>query len=391
MSAVMRQIQQSVADRLAAMPEFAHVAVVPEDVMDLDTKVATALGKMGVCVVVVTARATQSYTDTPQPYFQAVTVAVQVFERVAVNRRLANPGYLTGQNYAELASAYLHGWAPDGVNEVFVAQDVVMARLPQDAADAGIVGWEAPVRTQGGFQVSVPQVAPVVIDVAQQPVTMTCATPGAAIWFTTDGSYPAPRGPTATLYLLSFWATGGDKIHAQAYLAGYLPSGVAVEDFSESGAWIYLGQGLRYNADFLQVAGVNESAFHTITCRSPQGYPSVFLGAAVAETGGNPVTGYVAMGANCRYGTAGLQLWCADTALWHPLLTVPLFGQPTLTFADGIADAAGTATGQTISLGSETKVDDVGFKLYNADEARWYLLQPASLFGNVQPKLTPTT
>lgn len=58
-------------------------------------------------------------------------------------------------------------------------------------------------------------------------VTMTCATMGVAIWYTTDGSYPGSNRvacPTATLYAGPFTAPQGATVRAAAELSGYQQS-----------------------------------------------------------------------------------------------------------------------------------------------------------------------
>jgi len=59
-----------------------------------------------------------------------------------------------------------------------------------------------------------------------QTVTLTCATAGAAIWYTLDGSYPSSVNPNATLYAAPFVAPPGATVRAAAELAGFQQSQV---------------------------------------------------------------------------------------------------------------------------------------------------------------------
>ena len=59
-----------------------------------------------------------------------------------------------------------------------------------------------------------------------QTVTLTCATPGAAISYTLDGSYPSSVNATATLYTAPFVAPSGSTVRASAELSGYQQSQV---------------------------------------------------------------------------------------------------------------------------------------------------------------------
>lgn len=57
---------------------------------------------------------------------------------------------------------------------------------------------------------------------------IACATAGAAIWFTTDDSYPRPSNPAARVYSSPVAIPdGGVTVRACAYLAGFVASQVA--------------------------------------------------------------------------------------------------------------------------------------------------------------------
>lgn len=382
MASILRQLQEGAAERLLAMPEFASVAVLPESVADLDFKVAEALAKMGIAVVVYAARAAGALDGPHQPYFQRIGLNLTVFENVPVNRREGNPGYTTGQEYAELCACYLHGWKPDTVNESFVSSDVALAQLPKEISELGVVGWSAPVTTQGGLSQTIPQVAPVVLDASTPTATATCATPGAAIFYTLDGTFPSPRNPSSILYLTPFTPDLGTVIKAAAWLAGYNYSGVSTATAGESGAWTYIGQGVRYSDAVFQLKCVNEALFHTVACGSPQGFATLLVGDGVGESGGWPLVEYFYFGQNVRADTNSLQLYCAETGLWHPLLAVPLFGSTTLALDSGIAGSQAPATGETHQWGTTARVTDAGLELLNADESAWYRLVPSVVGGN---------
>ncbi|HEY0549067.1 MAG TPA: lamin tail domain-containing protein, partial [Verrucomicrobiae bacterium] len=60
-------------------------------------------------------------------------------------------------------------------------------------------------------------------------LSITCATPGATIYFTTNGSAPSPAG--GVLFSSPISITGNSFIRAQAFLSGYLPSGVDTHSY----------------------------------------------------------------------------------------------------------------------------------------------------------------
>jgi hypothetical protein len=84
----------------------------------------------------------------------------------------------------------------------------------------GKIVYDCFIRTRLGLDPAA-KVAPVKIDVypiaAPATVGMSCATPGAEIRYTLDGSYP---GPTATLYTAPFTQATAATVRAAAYLAG---------------------------------------------------------------------------------------------------------------------------------------------------------------------------
>jgi hypothetical protein len=58
-------------------------------------------------------------------------------------------------------------------------------------------------------------------------VTITCSTPGAAIWYTTTGNTPDPSSPISRLYSTPVALTRTTTLKARAFLTGFLPSATA--------------------------------------------------------------------------------------------------------------------------------------------------------------------
>ncbi|MBT4817831.1 MAG: hypothetical protein HON70_19145, partial [Lentisphaerae bacterium] len=67
-------------------------------------------------------------------------------------------------------------------------------------------------------------------------VTITCATDGAVIWYTTDGSVPEMNGSTSTQYTATFHIDDTATLKAGAFKTGMTPSAVATA--------VYTGDGL---------------------------------------------------------------------------------------------------------------------------------------------------
>jgi uncharacterized protein (TIGR02145 family) len=64
------------------------------------------------------------------------------------------------------------------------------------------------------------------------PVTITCTTPGAAIWYTTTGNTPDPASPISRLYSTPVSLTTTTTLKAKAFLTGYLSSATATGIFT---------------------------------------------------------------------------------------------------------------------------------------------------------------
>lgn len=93
--------------------------------------------------------------------------------------------------------------------------------------------------------------APVVITITDGVATLTCATSGAEIYYTVDGSFPdqAATDPisltvinsSSQLYAGPFAVTGGQIIRAAAYAAGYNPGRVARSDYDPDPIGVEMG------------------------------------------------------------------------------------------------------------------------------------------------------
>lgn len=64
-------------------------------------------------------------------------------------------------------------------------------------------------------------------------ITLSCATPGAALWWTQDGSYPGPGNETATLYSGPITLAPGDySLRVAAHLSGHVASNAVAADIT---------------------------------------------------------------------------------------------------------------------------------------------------------------
>lgn len=100
MANILEELQQYVADRLNADPQLSACPFLVENRKDIDYEIKQALGKQGVCGLVMTPRATYAgaYMDAGIAW-QIDELEIDVVENVTVNRGKKD-GYVTGQDAA---------------------------------------------------------------------------------------------------------------------------------------------------------------------------------------------------------------------------------------------------------------------------------------------------
>ncbi len=215
---ILTSIQQEVADCLLADPFFATIPVLVEQPRDVSYELATSAAAAGTYGVVLVPQALVSAPTAPGPFFDPVEIAVRFCENVPVS---GGPHAL---EVAETALALLHLFRPATINEVFTAAPKAL----QAVKEPNVVAYEIQIRTQAGASYAVPQLdAPVITSagsVSPQTVALASSQAGAAIYYTLDGSQPAPRGPTSYLYSAPFVVSVPCLLRTRAWLAGFVAS-----------------------------------------------------------------------------------------------------------------------------------------------------------------------
>jgi hypothetical protein len=222
---ILQQIQGDCAGALVADPFFANVPVLTERLQDPGSRVDLALNSLGACVSLATPVATVRRPNQPGPYFERVRIVARVVEHVAVNQNTAAGG--TGKGALEIAEhvcAVLHHFRPQSLSETVVCDDPTI----ELAKDPGRLAYDVNFQTQGGLAYALPVLDLPSITQAGGTIAIALAAssgvpvPGAATFYTTDGTWPAPRN--GALYTAPFAATPGQTVRASAWLAGYLSS-----------------------------------------------------------------------------------------------------------------------------------------------------------------------
>lgn len=222
MASKLTTLQQEIVDRLLADPFFDDIPVFPEHLEALDNEIDRA-EILGLGIVVATIQADVQDPDVPGPYFNEIQLLVRIAEHPITNRN-GGTGKTAGE-IAEKVCAVLHHWTPDSLSAPLVsAPPSIRVDAPPDD---GWTGRACLFHTQGGLSYEVPTLADPGIAVDAGTVTLSHATPGAVLFYTTNGKHPAPRN--GTLYTAPFAPGGGLTLKVRAWLPGYLPSAVVTQ------------------------------------------------------------------------------------------------------------------------------------------------------------------
>ena len=225
MSSTLLTFQQEVADRLLADPFFANIPVVTEILKDISGTINTAVANCGLAVLVATPAAGKPFPNVSTPFWEDIDVTVQTHELPAMNNGVNSS--IRSLEVCEKICALLNPpWVPVTYSRALLPRSPTIRLVPNKtflvyhcrySASGGVVYTPSQVATPVVSTSPTPVVAPV----SSVPVTVTisCATSGAAIFYTLDGKYPAPRN--GTFYTAPFVISSAATLRTRAWLAGY--------------------------------------------------------------------------------------------------------------------------------------------------------------------------
>lgn len=223
--------QEDFFERLKADPFFSDVTVLLQRKGVTDSDVDEALsvlnekaGKIGACAIVLLPSQSPEDPNVPGPRYQIIQT-VQIIEQPLFN--LGDTG--TGKSAEQISQRVrqiLHHFS-NGYGGTYN-----FAGLEPIAADAGKISYGVKFSRAGGdaaiAKATLPTISttPAVGPATGWDITLTCATLGAAIWYTTDGSYPSSANANAHLYGAPFNQATAATLRAAAEKSGMQQSNV---------------------------------------------------------------------------------------------------------------------------------------------------------------------
>ncbi len=245
-NSVIRAVKQSIYERCATNPYFANIpglVVIPKDIFSGIEKGILPIGS-GIAFFVEAFSAGKSDTGTAGPFFEGGKITFTVVEQPTLNT--ANPDC---DEVAETAMRLIQQYAPElGLLSACISD-------PSEVENEKFSIRRFYINLPIGFDPIVLPAMPTVVvtpNVASGAyplnvvLSLAAPVPGAAIFYTLDGSFPMPLNPAAKIWepLQPMELTGGNnlqladgqflmvggtivipsagtRIKARAYLAGY--------------------------------------------------------------------------------------------------------------------------------------------------------------------------
>ena len=226
---ILTDMQTETVARLESADFLSDIVVLQQSKGIIESDVETALGvfnaetgkKIGAVIIAIMPEITNNGSESPALDLTAV-LSFQVITLRVVNDDTANNG--SGKTAESLAMAVLtelHHYFSALLRIAFYADDAPVK--PLQTQDDGTVSYL--VQISARFVIDRrSKVATPDVSLSGATLTLTCATAGATIYYTTDGSYPGSANPTSIEYTTPFTVADGDVIRAGAVKTDFIPS-----------------------------------------------------------------------------------------------------------------------------------------------------------------------
>ncbi len=227
MSDLLDKIEADIYGILSAAPDLALTKILRADAGLTEADVAqvlvtlTGTEKIGLGLVVLPAEITDAEKNLPGLPVR-VMASVQIIEAVLINRGATG----TGIKASVAALRVL-----DALHQLRIGNRALYAdKNPVEAVSMkkGFVGYTVTVfsETNGGSGTGRVRDLGFALDLSGN-LEITTATAGAAIYYTTDGSFPGPSNAAATLFTAPVEINDDMTLRAAAYLSPINPSDIS--------------------------------------------------------------------------------------------------------------------------------------------------------------------
>lgn len=195
---------------------------------------------VGSCVVVLMPTLVNESPNAPGPRYDAI-YEIQVIDAPIMRRQIFGGNQSSADEVADRIRQIIHRFTMGR------GQTVVFSGQRRTDVPNGNVSYILRFKRVGVDQPPT-QVAGVLIalSASTEIMTMTCLTPGAAIYYTVDGSYPSSIATGATKYTGPFTPPAGSTIRAAAEAPGYQQSNV-ISSVSLAGDFSILDFGTNFS------------------------------------------------------------------------------------------------------------------------------------------------
>ena len=187
---------------LAADPFFTDGTVTWEQKKDVGSDVDRIEGQLGWGVLVMTPAASTSLQNLPQPFYDSIGLVLQCSHNTDTAPADAPSALEIAERVVQLLMAYTSAAVPNAITPDQPTMEPTLCYDMDGRVMQSVDAWSVRFKTSGGGSLEIPTVATPVIANAAGQVTVTCATAGAAVFYSVDGRLPTPR--TGTLYTAHF-------------------------------------------------------------------------------------------------------------------------------------------------------------------------------------------
>lgn len=215
MSSALLQLETEMAQRLESIPFFAPFTILVDPRKNIIAEIQSKIGRLKTLIAPKIVGADDNHANVHGVYFDEIRAVVGVVQNPILKGDHAEP-----YEICEEVHKAFKNWTPDSLTNAINPRKPGIEQVPDQQLNI----YNCTFDTKGGFVGALPSVATPTGGVVgiNNTVELACATPGAAIFYSTDGSNPIPR--SATLYTAPIALAAPLNVKARAYLAGYLRS-----------------------------------------------------------------------------------------------------------------------------------------------------------------------